>query len=361
MNLASRALGLASLAFVALLWNGCSSNSTGSTTQPQATDPSQLDAPPSGQGVQLKTDLFGVPAGTEVQACYFFKVADLLKEGGMDPTKPLELHRVQMVIRNGSHHTSLAVQVGTNGTGQCFVSSNWSDWPLLANTQEQGDIDWSYPDGVANEIMPDETLMLQTHYVNAATQQTAAGLGQASIDLWGMDAAQVKYQMGTVFATNQAIRICEHNPTPTFGAGCQFKSNQPVTIVGANGHFHSRGKEFDMYTWDGTSTTTPPASDRFYKSVDWASPPMLHSPDLSVPVAAGGGFWWTCSYQWQDPSELTGGQDTCSTLNAVDAKKYMTPAAQQDCCYTFGGQVDLNEHCNAFVYYYPKQDDVNCF
>ena len=76
---------------------------------------------------------------------------------------------------------------------------------------------------------------------------------------------------------------------------------------------------------------------------------------------AGGGFWWTCSYQWDDPASLTGGQDTCSTLNAFDAKKYMTPTAQQDCCYTFGPQVDLNEHCNAFVYYYPKQDNVNCF
>lgn len=375
MNHASRALGLTSLAFVALLWNGCSSSSTGNTTEPLVTDPAKLAAPPSGQGVQLKTDLFTVPAGTEVQACYFFKVADLLKEAGMDPTKPLELHRVQMVIRSGSHHTSLfrvrtvtgldpangAVQVGTNGTGQCFVSSNWSDWPLVSNTQEQGDIDWSYPDGVANEIDPSETLMLQTHYVNAATQQTAGGSGQAAIDLWSMDASQVKYQLGTVFATNQAIRICEHNPTPSFGAGCQFKSGQPVTIVGANGHFHSRGKEFDIYTWDGKTTTTPPESDRFYQSLDWASPPMLHSPDLSVPVAAGGGFWWTCSYDWQDPSQLTGGKDTCQTLNAVDAKKYMTPPAQQDCCYTFGGQVDLNEHCNAFVYYYPKQDNVNCF
>ncbi len=41
--------------------------------------------------------------------------------------------------------------------------------------------------------------------------------------------------------------------------------------------------------------------------------------------------------------------------------KYMTPATEVDCCYTFGSQVDKNEHCNAFVYYYPEADDVNCF
>ena len=375
MNLASRALGLASLAFVALLWNGCSSSATSSTTQPEATDPSQLDAPASGQGVQLKTDLFTVPAGTEVQACYFFKVADLLKEGGMDATKPLELHRVEIVQKPGSHHMNLfrvrtikgldpangAVQVGTNGSGQCFVSSNWSDWPLIANTQQQGNQDWEYPDGVANEIDPTETLMLQTHYVNAATQQTSGAQGQVAIDLFAMDLAAVKYQLGTVFATDQSIRICESNPKPTYSASCQFGGNQPVTIVGANGHFHSRGTQFDIYTWDGKSTTTPPESDRFYESTTWADPPMLHSPDLAKSVGAGGGFWWTCSYQWEDPATLTGGKDTCATLNAFDAKKYMTPPAEQDCCYTFGPQVDVNEHCNAFVYYYPKQDNVNCF
>jgi hypothetical protein len=31
------------------------------------------------------------------------------------------------------------------------------------------------------------------------------------------------------------------------------------------------------------------------------------------------------------------------------------------CCFTFGGHVDTQEHCNAFVYYYPKVQDVNCF
>ena len=37
-----------------------------------------------------------------------------------------------------------------------------------------------------------------------------------------------------------------------------------------------------------------------------------------------------------------------------------TQASETDCCYRFGGVVEKNEHCNAFVYYYPKQDNVNC-
>jgi hypothetical protein len=322
------------------------------------------------------TDAFTIPAGTEIQACYFFKVSDLAQAAGMDPTQPLQVHRVQIVQKPGSHHMNLfrvrtttglnpangAVQVGTNGQGQCFVSSNWSDWPLIANSQEQGNQDWSYPDGVANQLDPSETLMLQTHYVNAATQNSPDGVGQVGINLWTMDSGQVTAQLGTVFATNQNIRVCQHNPTPTYSASCPFnKGSQPVTVIGANGHFHSRGKEFDIYSWDGTSTTTPDTSQRFYRSTQWDDPPMLHSPNLEQSVVAHGGVWYTCSYQWVDPAVLTNNEVTCDTLNQIDATKYHTPLSQLDCCYTFGGIVDKNEHCNAFVYYYPDQGDVNCF
>lgn len=364
------------LALVGLLWAGCGPEAAQPAPQDtEPTDPSNMPPPPSGQGVQLMTDAFTVSAGEELQVCYFFKVSDLLTANGMDPTQPLELHRIQVVQKPGSHHMNLfrvrtitgldpangSPQVGINGVGQCFVSSNWSDWPLVANSQANGNQDWTYPDGVANEIMPDEVLMLQTHYVNAATQNTPAGVGQVGINLYAMDPSTVQYQLGTIFATNQSIRVCESNPTPTYSASCQFNSSTPVHVVGANGHFHSRGKEFDIYDWDGTSTTTPDVSQRFYQSLTWADPPMAHSPQLDLTVQPGGGIWYTCSYQWQDPSILTNGEDSCGTLNALDAKKYGTPPAQQDCCYTFGGIVEENEHCNAFVYYYPKQDDINCF
>jgi hypothetical protein len=364
----------AALAIIGAVWSGCGPEAA----QPppaEVTDPSQLGAPPSGQGVQLMTQAFAVPAGQELQVCYFFKVSDLLAANGMDPTQALNLHRIQIVQKPGSHHMNLfrvrtitgldpangSPQVGLNGVGQCFVSSNWSDWPLIANSQQDGNQDWTYPDGVANVITPDETLMLQTHYVNASTQGTPDGVGQVGIDLYSMDASTIQAELGTIFATNQSIRVCESNPTPTYSASCQFNSAAPVHIVGANGHFHSRGKEFDMFAWDGTSTTTPDVSQRFYQSLTWADPPMPHSPSLDLQIPPGGGVWYTCSYDWQDPSTLTNGEDTCATLNALDAKKYKTPPGQQDCCYTFGGIVEENEHCNAFVYYYPKQDDVNCF
>jgi len=338
---------------------------------PAAQDPSRLDPVPTGQGFQFATEDISVPAGTEEQDCYFFKVSELAASNGLPSDKPINLHRIQVAQRAGSHHMNLfrvrtlvkldpangRIQKGTNGSGECFKSSNWADWPLVANSQQDGNVDWTYPDGVANSIQPDEWLMLQTHFVNATTQKTPQEYGHVTVNFWTLPDAQVTAQLGTVFATKQSIRVCQSNPAPTFHGACQFNSQKPVTLIGANGHFHSRGVRFTMYTWDGQSAETPPDAERFYDSKTWDDPPMLRSPELNREVPAGGGVFYTCSYQWSAPAPSIG----CDGLNTYDATKYGTAQSQQDCCYTFGPVVDQNEHCNAFIYYYPKQDDVNCF
>jgi len=332
-------------------------------------DPNALHAPLTGQGFQFRTPAFSVSPGQERQDCYFVQVRDLAKVGGLNPDEPVNLHRVQIVQRAGSHHMNLfrvrsivnldpknGTQLGLNGQGECFKSSNWADWPLVANTQQDGQIDWTFPDGVANVFQPDEYIMLQTHYVNAGSQKTPEG-AEVAINWYTIPKEQVKHEMGTVFATKQSIRVCKSNPTPEFSGTCQFKNpNQEVHIIGANGHFHSRGKNFDMFSWDGTSIAKPGDDKRFYHSQAWDDPPMLRSPNLDLTVPAGSGVFYTCNYQWLPPADSIGG---CATLDAADTKVKDAP---KDCCYTFGGIVEKNEHCNAFVYYWPKQEtgDVFC-
>jgi hypothetical protein len=352
-----------SLTLAGLLTGACSNDTSANTMA----NPEALSAPPPGQGVQMKTPAFDVPPDSEIQGCYFFKVSDLEAAAGLPTDQPIEVHRVEIVQNVGSHHMNvyrvagpatmldptMGNVTGMNGKGECFNSANWADWPLLANTQQAGNQDWSYPEGVANELQPGEYLMLQTHYVNASTQKTPAG-GQVAVNLWTLPKAQVTAQLGTLFASDQNIRICGSHPTPTFTQGCQFNSPTLVTIIGANGHFHSRGKEFDMYVWDGKSTM-PDSSQRFYQSTSWDNPPMLHSPMLEQKVPAMGGIFYSCTYEWQPPPSAIG----CAGLDRID-ESMGTPASMTDCCYRFGGLVDENEHCNAFVYYYPKQSDVTC-
>ena len=372
--------------FVALLSSvvGCSSSSSGDPAASAGTGGNgaagaagasgaggsagagPLAAPPMGQGFQLATGPFEVPPGTEEQDCYFFKAGDVAGAAGV--TGPLNVHRIQIQQRVGSHHMNLfrvktivnlgpdggAVQKGTNGMGECFKSPNWADWPLVANSQQGGQLDWTFPDGVANVIQPDEWLMLQTHYVNATTQMTPESQGDVKVNLWTVPKEQVTAEMGTVFATKQSIRICQSNPKPTYDGTCQLNSPSPTTIIGANAHFHGRGKEFDMFNWDGTSTTRPDDAARFYQSTTWAEPPMATS--LNVAVGPKGGVWYSCGFEWMPPDPSVG----CDGLNAYDETKWKTAKDQQDCCYTFGPIVDKNEHCNIFVYYYPKQDNVFC-
>lgn len=357
---------------LALLVAGCPEE----TTEPPP-DETELAPPPQGQGFQFGTGEQPVGPGEEVQNCYFFKVKDLLGKGGLDQAKQLNLHRVQIHQNEGSHHMNLfrvrtintaedgldpnqkQAYLDKNGTGPCFKSTNWADWPLIANTQIDGQLDWTFPDGVANKLDPEEWIMLQSHFVNASTQTTPEGAGKVFINFWHLPDDQVVHEMGTLFATKQSIRVCQSNPNPTFSGSCQLtkpESGQTVTVVGANAHFHSRGKQFEMYAWDGLEPTQPPTSP-FYSSQAWDEPPMERGDSLTQ-IPAGGGVFYNCSYQWQEPPAELG----CAGLDEFDRTVKGTAEENLDCCYTFGPVVDKNEHCNIFVYYYPKsaEGDVNC-
>ncbi len=361
----SRLLSALSLVPIVFAVSAC----PGETTPPEE----GLAPPPKGLGFQFGTGEQPVGPGEEVQNCFFFQVKDLMAGGGLEAEDQLNLFRIQIHQTEGSHHMNLfrvrtivdaednldpakGNQLNKGGTGPCFKSSNWADWPLIANTQIDGQLDWTFPTGVVNKLDPEEWIMLQSHYVNATTQTTPAGAGAVAVNFWHLPDEDVVHEMGTLFATKQSIRVCQSNPTPQFTGSCQMATaGSPVTVVGANAHFHSRGKQFKMYGWDGVSVT-PDLSQQFYVSDVWDEPPMARAESL-VEVPAGGGVLYTCDFQWTEPPAALG----CAGVDEFDKTKYMTPDDQLDCCYTFGPLVDRNEHCNIFVYYYPKSEDVNCF
>jgi hypothetical protein len=194
--------------------------------------------------------------------------------------------------------------------------------------------------------------MVQTHFVNASTQVTPFK-GKAVLDLYRSELV-TPVEMGTLFATQQSIRICRSNQTPTYHGTCAFNRGG-VTIAAANGHFHSRGTRFEILKWDGVSAEKPSINDLFYTSTSWDDPPMSTYDDAgTMTVGEHGGIWWSCSYEWKEPLADNGG---CGALDAVDKEQ------AGDCCYTFGPKVETSEHCNVFLYYYPKVDntDINCF
>jgi hypothetical protein len=338
----------------------CSGNNGPEDTDVQ-NDPLNTD------GFKFATPSFDIPQGEEYQDCYFKVMPDL--NNGQD----YWVDRVRLGVNTGSHHVNVfrvktIVNLGTptdgplDGAvvhnGECFKSGNWADWPLIANNQASsngsGNIyDWHLPTNVAYKFSPGERIMVQTHYVNALTQTTPFR-GKVVLDLYKSKLTD-PLEMKTLFATQQSIRICRSNPTPSYSRGCAFQ-NGGVTIAAANGHFHSRGTEFDIFKWDGTSTTQPPAADKFYTSDRWDDPPMtIYNDATGMQIPANGGIWWTCDYAWTEPDAAAGG---CSALDMLDKQQ------AGDCCYTFGPKVEVNEHCNVFLYYYSQKGEspnVNCF
>lgn len=301
-----------------------------------------LPPPAAGQGFQLKTEAVTVAAGQENQDCYFFRV----------PPDGAEVfvHRFLMRQRRGSHHMNIfrvktikglsgedgtVVRGGNDNTNPCWISSNWSDWPLVVNTQasEPGreTTDFTLPPGVAHKFQPGELLMLQSHYVNATTQVTPSA-GEVWVNFEYIPKAEVQAEVGTLFATNQNIEICPGD-SKFYEKVC--RTPKPVTVIGANGHFHSRGTRFQMNVWEEATGK----GQLFYDNTSWDDPVM--AVNLNVAIPANAGIVYRCEFKV--PST------TCGDPN-------------NKCCFKFGPKVETSEHCNAFVYYYPKGDtDLPCF
>jgi hypothetical protein len=328
-------------------------------------EPWLLEPVAAADGFWVRTPEFDVAAGEELQDCYFFQVP----AGAGD----VMVDRFTLALNPGSHHmnvfrvstlrdlrpqdgepvdlggvTGTVLRGGPVGSSPCWKSGNWSDWPLVANSQQstadQPVLDWRLPAGVATRFTPGEWLMLQIHFVNATTQETPYR-GRGGVNFHRSHDGDTE-ELGTLFATQQSIRICRSSPVQRYAGSCSLPDGVH-TVAAANGHFHSRGTRFSIYAWDGRSTEQPPDAARFYQSSRWAEPEM--ATGLAVPLPEGGGVWWTCEYQWQEPLE------GCAAVDARD------PQHAGDCCFTFGPTVETSEHCNVFVYYYPKAEDVTCF
>jgi hypothetical protein len=344
------------LAAVVLLLAACGDNVEGF-------EPWELPELSAAEGAWIRTPEFDVAAGEEIQDCYFFQVPDLA-DG-----QPLWIDRTMLGLNPGSHHMNVfrvgelrgltpdlgeAIDLGgATGTvvrdGECWISPNWAGWPLVVNSQQSSPddavLDWQLPPDVAYQLQPGEWLMLQIHFVNATTQETP-WRGRAALNFYRSQDGDTQ-ELGTLFATQQSIRICRSQPAPTYTGACRLPSGAH-TIAAANGHFHSRGRQFEIYAWDGVATEQPGEAARFYQSDDWAEPDM--AIDLDVPIVDGGGVWWSCEFQWVEP------EVGCDVVNERD------PQAEGDCCYTFGPIVEASEHCNVFAYYYPKTaGDIACF
>src|SRR5262245_41496606 len=287
-------------AFASLGFLGCGD-------EPPGTDVT-LAAPE--RGFQLTTGVFPVIPSSEVQDCYYFQAP---------VAAAMDVHRLEVAQNPGSHHMNLFRFVGatsghTDGEIQrgCWDAVAFETWDLVFNSQTFGVNDWTLPPGVSHHIEPGDMFMLQTHYVNAATQQTALGRGKVIINFYQAEPADAQYRLGSMFANNRGIRI-EPQSDASFTTQCLVP--QDATFVAAAGHFHSRGIEFDIGT---ITNANGDGYNQIYVSHSWNSPPW--GTFDGVPVPGGGGLQYTCKFH-----------------NTTDQ------------LILFGPHVEYQEHCNVFA------------
>jgi hypothetical protein len=323
--------GVILFAACALLAVACSKSSSSSSsssspatsassTSSQAPAPTStaVDLAPPEHGLQIGTPTFKVPPGSERQWCYYFKLPS---------DADVDVVRFQIRYLVGSHHMNLfqTDKDVPDHDEDCFEKmpftspENPHGVDLIVGSQST-DLDWTLPEGVAFKLKAHRQLVLQTHYVNAGTQQTPSGMGQVKINLvTEPDKSKVKAHLGTMFANNVNIHIPPRE-SRSFSTTCGLPS--AVKVVALTGHFHSRGKVFSVNVAPNGADPT----DEIYRSRAWDEPPfkVLDKP-LDLP--AGGGLYYTCDFQ--NKSDL-------------DIK--------------FGPRVDTDEHCNLFAYFYPWEE-----
>ncbi len=286
---------------------GCSSPTT------PIADPKAIDLEPPTSGVQLQTPELAVEAGTEVQRCYWFKLPSDVD---------LDVVRIQVKYLEGSHHMNL-FQTDTDvedHDADCFKGifspMGTNGYNLIVGSQT-GAMDWKLPEGVSFKLKAHRQLMLQTHYVNAATQKTAAGVGRVKVNLHSEpDASKITAHMGTMFANNVNVDIPPRQ-SRSFTTSCAL--DHEAHVVALTGHFHSRGKAFSV----NLSPNGVAATDEIYRSRAWDEPPFKVLTS-AVTIPANGGLQYTCDFQNDTDQEVK-----------------------------FGPRVETDEHCNLFAYYYP--------
>ncbi len=293
---------------------------------PKPSTEAKLDKP--SKGFQLSVGPFDVPAGSELQDCYYFRApADAW------------VHTFEIAMNAGTHHMNMFRVTGESkyqdGDVQrgCWDNLPFQEWGLIVNSQThnggyEGAFKWTLPDGVASHIEAGELIMIQTHYVNGSTQKTELGQGKVVINFHTIAQNEVSAELGTMFANNRNLFL-RAGERATFSSLCTVP--EPVHIAAMSGHFHSRGKNFSVSLANAAGEVSQP----LYENDNWDEPKFLTFADGGPTVEAGGGLSYRCEFD-----------------NPLDFD------------IVFGPHVEFEEHCNLFAYYYPRLTDLGslyCF
>ena len=260
------------------------------------------------RGMQMVVGPVQVPSTSEITECTYFKNPS---------TKDMAVGRVRIEVEGGSHHIHIYRPVDhdmsvPDGHETCDFALDFDVWQLVLASQSVS-LDWRLPKGVAFMFRAGEQLLAQTHFVDNGLLSTPEP-GWATFNLYSMKRKKVKSFAGALFGQDRDVKVPAHS-TAYATTKCVFP--RPVKLLALTGHYHFRGVEFTVNSWDGQTT-----GQELYRTVGYSDPSFLRYSGKHQPEVPG--LEWTCRYE-----------------NDTDQE------------FTFGPFTDRNEHCNLFGFYYP--------
>lgn len=285
--------------------------------------------PVPARGEQVIISPFNVPITTESGRNYYFKLKTSTEQW---------VDRVEMLAPPGCDTVNLY-----SGDPRPFEDGffednfrvvSFSNWKLRASSQG-GRLDWKMPPGVALKFKANEQILVQVHFANVGPQLAPVG-GCAVINLHAIDQPPEWQPLGSLFIQNRSLVIRDHGTT-TFDMGISmdhFNNESPVTVAAVTGHFHWRGKSFEVRLWDGLNrkfdgTPAPGEFDRMgvesriYRSDNWRDAPFT-TFDAGPEIPPGWGIIYRTTYE----------------NSSFDL-------------YCNGPRAETQEHSDTFLYFYP--------
>jgi len=298
--------------------------------------PADIRLPAPARGEQINIPVFGVPAGREVQRNYYFKLKS---------EDELWVDRIEFVCPPGISHLNFfdgSPSVYPDGYFEDRFATVPFNFYNLKASSHSGRLDWRLPAGTAVRFKPKDQVVAQLHFVNTGALSSPVG-GCAAINLHALEPGAAPVPVGTLVIKNKNIVIPRFAGEISFDYGITvdfYGQEETVKVAAVTGHFHWRGKRFEIRKWDGANknlngTPAPGEFDRMgpentiFLSDDGENPPFnFFNEDDAPEILPGWGIVYRATYQ-----------------NDGDSR------------FCFGTSVATQEHANAFLYFYPALPD----
>jgi hypothetical protein len=268
----------------------CVAPSSSPIPEPEETgvDPNARLEPPE-YGAQLSIDPIEIPAFDERYWCKTMRLPN---------TEALDVVALQHRVTAGAHHYNVwGLLSGPEGVeGPCdevWAGQNMSlGSPLYAS--QQPTFYGEFPEGVAAKLPGGLLTLQELHFINT-TDQSITVTGEVNV-IASPPGEDLIYANG-IYGSIEPLDIAPHSET-TFQENCKVDYDVNVFVLGS--HFHSRGQKFDIRMLDEAGEP----GDLVYESTDYESPLLKMMPDDPIPVKAGSGFNYACTFRNDSDSEI---------------------------------------------------------